>query len=159
MVHETYSFRKNCHSSHPTHQKTNIVKNMLYRASELSSPEYLDEGLQKIRTILKNNNYPRYFCNKIINEFFHPITTRNTSSIAQEMTSRCTFPNIPVLANRIKKLMQTDGQCQLITYNLKTTNCLFSKLQDQANRSQHTQRKNEQKNYSFKSNLKKILKT
>lgn len=126
----------NFYSAHPTHQKVNVVKNMLHRSSALSSPQYLEEGIQKIKTILKNNNYPRYFYNKIINEFFHPNLRRNSTLVTQEMTTRCTFPNIPGLTSKVKKLLQTDGQCQLITYNFKTTNCLFSKLKDQAPRNE-----------------------
>lgn len=133
----------NFHSSHPTHQKVNIVKNMLHRASELSSSQYVDEGIQRIREILGNNNYPKYFYNKIINEFLVPRVHTNDSSNTPEMTTRCIFPNIPGLTNNIKKLLLTDGQCQLISYNVKTTNCLFSKLKDQEPR-------NEQKEVVYK---------
>lgn len=126
----------NYHSSHPMHQKVNNIKNMVYRARELSSPVFLQENLGKIRGILKNNNYPRYLYNRVINEYLAPTRKRPPRKDEEIPTSRCTFPNIPILTSKLQKLMLQDAKCELIPYNFKTTEILFTKIKHQEPRTE-----------------------
>lgn len=126
----------NYHSTHPTHQKVNIVTNMLYRAFTLSSAEFIEPNVQRIKNLLKENNYPRFFVNKIIHQFFHPKKSIKSKDLDDIPNSRWTFPNIPGLASKLQKLMLKEGKSQQITYNIKSTKCLFSQMKDQANRNE-----------------------
>ncbi|XP_043479904.1 uncharacterized protein LOC122509736 [Leptopilina heterotoma] len=48
----------NYFSDHPIQQKKNIVYNLVDRAISLSNKKFHFDNLKKIKTILKNNNYP-----------------------------------------------------------------------------------------------------
>lgn len=118
-------------SKHPSHQKTNIVKNLIHRMTSISDERFWNLNFQKIRSILRDNNYPSYFINKIICEW------KSDKNLKKDTERRgfSKLPNIPILTNRLKGLFKNEEFGNITTYNLRTTQLLFSTLKQQDERS------------------------
>ena len=66
-------FRKNTHkdryldfnSSHPSHHKEAVVRTLMDRKNKICDPEFQEEEERYIQNVLKINNYPRHFINKV----------------------------------------------------------------------------------------------
>lgn len=86
----------------------------------------LHKNIEKIESILKNNNYPKYFIRQVFNNFFK----KSKMNKIREKAKYFKFPNIPNLSNKIRKLLENEDVCNIATYNLQTTRTLFSKLKD-----------------------------
>lgn len=86
-----------------------------------------------IETILKNNNYPKAFYNRLLKN--HSSTTNRTPSTQTSVVEnvdlkRCRFPNIPTLSTKFQSLFKKESSISLVLYNTKTTNDLFSRVKD-----------------------------
>lgn len=118
-------------SCHPTHMKINNVRNMLHRAISLSSTLFMEENILKIKTILKENNYPKAWYNGVIHKF---LTTPNNEHKLKENDEKpklfWRFPNIPHLSTRISSIFKDCKEQKMVLYNNKTTRSLFTKIKD-----------------------------
>lgn len=56
-------------SNHSSQQKKNIATNSIHRALSLSHKKFEEKNIMKITNILLNNNYPRYYIKKAINNY------------------------------------------------------------------------------------------
>lgn len=113
-------------SLHPTTQKVNTVKNLLHRVHSLSHESFWQQNLTKIRRVLKDNNYPTSFVNRIINEFGRKNMRKTNEEPSCQIFSK--IPNIPILSNNIKRMLMKEDIGNVAVYNTKTTRSLFSKI-------------------------------
>lgn len=114
----------NFHSNHPISNKVGIVNGLLHRAVKLSSPQFHHDNINRVKTLLKNNNYPSNFINRNISKFMSktpPITKPNFKYFR--------FPFIDGLSQKINKCFK-NNDTKLAFYNPKTTNIFFTPLKD-----------------------------
>lgn len=124
-------------SSHPMHQKINIIKNLTKKCIILSDKKFLDKNVKRIKEILFNNNYPKNLVNRVIcetknkNKQSNSKLIKNTSNEVSYI-KYCKFPYISNLSDKLNFLFNknSDSNCKLVFYNIKTTNTLFSRLKD-----------------------------
>ncbi|XP_044752677.1 uncharacterized protein LOC123312358 [Coccinella septempunctata] len=122
----------NFHSETSRSYKVGSIKNLIYRSTHLSSKIYYKENMKKIKEILKINNYPTTFVNKIINEY-NPLNPRINETLSSEdqVKRYFKFPYISGLSHNIAhSIKQKSKTTELVFYNLLTTQILFSKLKD-----------------------------
>lgn len=111
--------------------KMSVIKNLLYRAINLSSTKFHHDNLIKTKHILKLNNYPPHLINKMINEYRAPSTVNKQSREPQEICNYFRFPFMPKLSSKIaNSIHRVSTNTKLVFYNLKTVRSLFSKLKD-----------------------------
>ena len=115
----------NFHSNHPSHQKKNVVKNLIHRMTTISDERYWKYNFEKIKLILKDNNYPSYFVNKMICEWRKKSPTRQDIEVPRAYSK---LPNIPVLTINLRRMFRNEKIGNIATYNVKTTNSLFSRV-------------------------------
>lgn len=94
----------------------------------LSDIEYKEENMKIIEKILKNNNYPKSFYNRILRKPEENRSTRIAVGDNDNNNIRCRFPNIPVLARKMQSLFKDN--LKMVTYNPKTTSELFTRIKD-----------------------------
>ncbi|XP_045462556.1 uncharacterized protein LOC123672495 [Harmonia axyridis] len=68
------------HSHHAMIHKVNIIRNLKFRALNLSDKRYHEKNLKKIRSILLNNSCPAHLINKILGESLKPSLPQIISS-------------------------------------------------------------------------------
>lgn len=111
-------------SNHPTSNKVGIINGLLYRATKLSSQKFHNENMKKIKTLLRNNNYPTKFVNISINKF-----NNKTPSLRDNSKKYYKFPYIEGLSQQVKRCFK-DMNTELAFYNVKTTKGFFTRLKD-----------------------------
>lgn len=117
----------NYFSSHPMSNKIATIKNLLYRSYKLSSLEYHEANLNKIKDILNNNNYSSTLVNRIITNY----KFNTQPNCDRALTRYFKFPYLKSLSEKIQlNIKEKNTHCKLAFYNIKTTNSLFSKLKD-----------------------------
>lgn len=119
-------------SDHPLQQKISTVNSFIHRIVNLSHPTFHEENFAKLKDILRNNNYPSRLVNHCINYFSkQKIVIRNnsTDSLIDSRRTYFKIPYIPVLSQKIKKILHTN-ECNIVFYNIKKLNSLFTQLKD-----------------------------
>lgn len=117
-------------SEHPIYQKINTITNLVSRVKALSDERFMPSNLEIITKLLINNNYPRYFINKVLTNAKKKIPPRRTPDDEDVVKIRCRFPNYPPLSNKISGLFKEEQYVEIVLYNTKTCNSFFSKLKD-----------------------------
>ena len=56
----------NFHSKHPRSQKKGMIYNLVDRAINLCNEKFLDENIEKVKSLLKQNDYRTWFVEKFI---------------------------------------------------------------------------------------------
>ncbi|XP_044582971.1 uncharacterized protein LOC123263989 [Cotesia glomerata] len=120
----------NFNSHHPLAHKTSVALGLVYRAVTLSHSMYHQENLNKVRVILKRNNYPTEFINCCINKFNNKhMNDRRDNLIADKQENRCRFPYIRGLSQNIMRyLIVTDWKPAF--YNIKKVGNIYTRLKD-----------------------------
>jgi hypothetical protein len=121
----------------PTRYKRNTELNMIHKIESISSPEFINENLEKMREILKKNNYPKYFINKIINDYYNKKRREENTNIQQENPRDNTenakylkFEYIPHLSRKIEELFKNIENSKIVFYNNKRIHNLFTRVKD-----------------------------
>ena len=79
----------NFFSHHPLNYKTNVINNLVDRGIVLAHITFHKENIQRIKTILLNNNYPINFIKQVINNsqllvqkntYTHQLSESNTNT-------------------------------------------------------------------------------
>ena len=115
-------------SSHALSQKIATIKNLYYRAYNLSSVEFHSDNEKIIKNILKQNNYPIALVNRVITQY-----KQKNCQVRPERTEQkyFRFPYIHGLSEGIQRhLLNINPQCKLAFYNVKTVNLVFTRLKD-----------------------------
>lgn len=113
-------------SNHPWKHKLSTIKNLLYRAHSLSSPIFFIENNNKIKELLKKNNYPTQLVNKYINEF-----NQTTPEKIKQDKIFYKFPYIKGLSEKIRGcLKKKEEQLELSFYPINKVQSIFSTLKD-----------------------------
>ena len=120
----------NFNSNHPLHQKINVITNLLKRSLNLSSSKFHSENIKKVRNILFNNAYPKFIVNDVIRKYYNNNINNNNIHILNDITKFCKFPYIPGLSQNLKRVFKDENQINLVFYNIKSTNNLYTKLKD-----------------------------
>lgn len=119
----------NFNSQHPMTYKTSIIKNMIWKNTNLSDPEFVDENLKKIYNILTNNDYPKTFIRRLIYDYTNKLIAEKVHPEEKVVAKYFKFPYINGLTQKIQKIVEDDKH-KLAVYNIHTTEKLFSKLKD-----------------------------
>ena len=115
-------------SMHASTQKIATIKNLLFRAYHLSSPIYHEENEQKIKTILKKNNYPTTLVNRVITQFKSKLQCPNNLKDPKS-NIYFKFPYIRGLSDKLGlHITKMNPAVKLAFYNTKTTSSLYTKL-------------------------------
>ena len=57
-------------TTQPHNQKLNTAFNFINKVLTTSHDTFLDNNIKKIRNILRNNNYPTYIINNLIDKYY-----------------------------------------------------------------------------------------
>lgn len=98
----------NYNSNHAPNQKHSVIIGLADRAIQLTTPKYRPEALNKVRNILKNNNFPQKLTNKIIKQrIFKYYNNRTTKPIITNNTSKkyIAIPYVNSLSEKIKHIL------------------------------------------------------
>lgn len=100
----------NYNSNHPTSQKNSVIIGLTDRALNLTSPEFRPEVLQKVKIILKNNNFPEKQVNKIIKQrihkFYNKKIPQNASSSETNPKNYIAMPYTQELSEKIQYILK-----------------------------------------------------
>lgn len=112
-------------SNHPMSQKKSVALGLLHRAINLSHESFHIENIERVKQLLKNNNYPPEFVNKCIERF-----KENQRKVrVSENKYFFKFPFIKSLSPHISRaFIGTDWKPA--SYNIKTIGNLYTKLKD-----------------------------
>jgi hypothetical protein len=91
----------------PSHYKKNIIINMLHKINTLSSAEFIPKNIKKMREILKQNNYPKFYINKIINEYYTKLN--QNSNITNNINQNDNITNNPNQNDNANNISITDA--------------------------------------------------
>lgn len=91
----------NYHSYHPLHMKENVVREMIKRALQITSPEFIDDVKKLLITILENSSYPQPF---IIDHMFVDIEPRD-SYMKSSSTRYVSCPYLTPVTRQVKTAM------------------------------------------------------
>lgn len=116
----------NFKSNHPLHMKSAIIMSLFHRATKLSHQDYHKENINKVKSLLQKNNYPKHFINQIYTRFQN-YNTRPTQQT--EIKKYVKFPYIKEISHKIAKLFKPYNY-QLAFYNTRTIRELFTNLKD-----------------------------
>ena len=97
----------NFNSYTPEKYKKSVVNTLTDRAVKLTHTKHRPTTLQKVRTVLQNNNYPKTFYEPIIKNRINKIY--NTNEIKQNGPTNNKFislPYIPEITNKIRKVLK-----------------------------------------------------
>ena len=102
-------FRKNTHkdryldfnSSHPSHHKEAVVRTLMDRKNKICDPEFQEEEERYIQNVLKINNYPRHFINKVKRKMNSSNNIQNNENIKFVVA-----PYMKNVSERISKILQ-----------------------------------------------------
>lgn len=92
----------NFNSHHSMKTKLNIINNLKYRATQLSSPEFKEKNLQLIKKYLNKNNYPISLINRILH-----INNSNNLPARPLRSEQNYFYKIPYVRQLSEKIKQT----------------------------------------------------
>lgn len=98
----------NYNSNHPTNQKNSVIIGLADRAIHLTSPNYRPNALNKVRTILKNNNFPEKRINRIIKQRTYKFYNKNlkkTKKTNDETKKHIAMPYTNNLSEKIKYIL------------------------------------------------------
>lgn len=128
----------NYHSNHSLTNKVGTVKGLLYRIYTLSSAEFHYENIEKVKKILRANNYPLAFINRCVNGY----GTNKIKGSKQKNSDNgnklfCKFPYIPKLSENINRCFK-NTHTQLAFYSYKTIGSIFTKLKDKTPKQKQT---------------------
>lgn len=127
----------NYYSNHHIKHKIGTVKNLLHRSYHLSSTEYHKENINKIKLLLKMNNYPAAFTNRILNEY-KPLKSQ-CETTAKSNNRYFKFPYIKGLSEKVSgcfknKNINSDRKVQLSFYPINLVSTIFTNLKDKTPR-------------------------
>ncbi|XP_044751504.1 uncharacterized protein LOC123312424 [Coccinella septempunctata] len=121
----------NYYSNHSNTQKVNTAISLMYRALSLSDSKFREETTQKVCKILRENNYPKYIIQRVVNKAKEKVmcTRNNIQQKNKETTQYCRFPFIPGLSQKISRIFKRIN-CTCAFYNKTTTKKYFTQLKD-----------------------------
>lgn len=131
----------NYNSTQPRQQKINTASNLINKIIDISDEKFMDENIQKIKTILKNNDYPHHLIDNLIKRKLHPHNTNKCSPQTTEQSGNTrqyfSIPFIPNLTNtRQLKTTITQDNTIFAHKSNKTLRQIFSNTKDQIDKQQ-----------------------
>lgn len=98
----------NFYSNHSFKQKINIIKNLTYRAINLSNVIFHKKNIDLIKKFLKNNNYPEKLLTQIINEVTHNTGESNNNPRTKVKKTYFKIPYINSLSEKLSRALTND---------------------------------------------------
>lgn len=122
----------NFYSHHAFKYKRNTAYNLIYRILELSNEVYHPENREKIKMILKSNQYPKYLIEEMMREYYgKKRSTIPRIKITNTDTKYQSLIYVNELSERIAKTLQKEFKDTTIAFkNNKTIRDLFTKTKD-----------------------------
>lgn len=123
----------NYRSNHPVHQKIGVIKGMLHRIVKISHPDFHAESFNRLRRMLRMNNYPSCFIERCIEDFMNKFNNSNDNiESGDNMNNNKKFMRFPF----IKEISYNINKCfngtniRLVYYNLKQVKSYYTRLKD-----------------------------
>lgn len=122
----------NFHSTQPTKYKINTAKNFINKAVEISDYRFHSETIQKIKSILRMNDFPNTIINKLIDDQTNQLDRESSEVTKQEKTKiYFSIPYIPGLTDiaTLHKTFDVNTEHVAFAHKSNTTlSKLFTKL-------------------------------
>lgn len=116
----------NFHGNNPITHKRNVVTAIVDRAIHFTDPEFRPNILNKVKTILKENNYPCKFYSSIIKDRVSKFYNNNVS--LKDDSKFISIPYIPDLSENINKILRKYKFKAAYKINNNIKQSIFSKL-------------------------------
>lgn len=87
----------NFHSTQPLKQKINTATNLINKAIDISDEKFRDDNIRKFRKILKNNDYPNYIINDLIDKKLNPHMNTRSPQIPEQPGNAKQYFSIPYI--------------------------------------------------------------
>lgn len=121
------------YSQCPSHYKYNTLNNLLHRCFKISSARFHTANIERLKFIFINNDYPITVINKVIRQFKPNIDSiapsNNNTNNNQLVTYFFSYPYIPYLSQKIKKMLTTPN-CIPIFKPANSVGKLFTRVKD-----------------------------
>ena len=111
----------NFYSHHPLSYKINVINHLVDRGITLAHITFDKENIQKIKTILLNNNYPINFINHVIKNRIKHLQKKNTNKGFPPRNENNLSNFFKSAKDNISKLDTAD-----VVYNIPCTGCTAS---------------------------------
>lgn len=121
-------------STHPPQQIINTAKNLISKILDISHIKFHPQNINKIKDILKQNNFPIHQINTLVQQYFkQKNSTQNRLKTVETNKQYFSTQYVPNLTNKLQRLI-TDHDNKIllasrISNNLKNKNC-FSHTKD-----------------------------
>lgn len=126
----------NYHSTQPHNQKINTAYNLINKVLTISHEQFTIENIQKLKTILKNNDYPLYIIKNLIEKQKLQKLKNKTADLKNNEKNFYSIRFVPTLTDN-KTLGETITKNDNATFAYKTNQSLrsiFSKTKDKLKR-------------------------
>lgn len=127
-------------SFHPLHQKVSMATSFIHRVHSLSTNLSISEIKTIVDKQLELNHYPKHLRNRLINRMNKrtaPNTTAPNDSSSEHgdqnkpQKQYCSLPHVPVLSDKISKLLKRDyPDIRIAPKNINTVRGLFTRVKD-----------------------------
>lgn len=93
----------------PNIYKKSVINNLVDMAIKLSSPKFHKENINKIKQILKENNYPQKFYSSVINKRLQHINNTTPITYNQQNKKFVSMPYIHGVSEQISKIFHKNN--------------------------------------------------
>ncbi|XP_044755871.1 uncharacterized protein LOC123314576 [Coccinella septempunctata] len=124
----------NYFSEHSTVQKVGIIKNLMFRAYSLSDVDFHRINEVVIKKLLRDNNYPINWVNRIMNNYRHRLNNRTPTISRGEQTAKSShiaLPYVRGLSENICRILRDKiPEVSCAFYPVRKVGEIFSKIKD-----------------------------
>lgn len=117
-------------SESPFAHKRNTAIALVDRAIKLTDTEHRPEAINKVKGMLKCNNYPAWFTQNILNKRVHKHYNSLQETKESEETKYVSSPYVPCLSEKLQKILKGNGITLAVKPKNKVKNDIFTKLKD-----------------------------
>lgn len=119
----------NFHSKHQKRVIINTAKNLIERVLKISDVEFHKSNKERIRSILKDNNFPNHLTNRLIRQFENQRQSNRDTTEEPKIYKSITY--IPGISDRLAKSKIFDDKNYRIAHKTcNTIGRIFSKTKD-----------------------------
>ena len=123
----------NYYSKHPRRIIINTARNLIERVLRISDKEFHENNIEKIKNILRDNNYPIQLSCKLIGQYKNRYNLNTRTVTEPKIYKSLTY--VPLISERLEKSKFSNDKKYSMAHSTYNTLCrLFSKTKDKINK-------------------------